>query len=424
MKTEFADVCETKKTLTIEIPSTVVDAEIARVARDYTKQARIPGFRPGKVPAQLVKQRFREQILHDVMHDLIPKAVQEALHERGIEPIDRPDIKDVAMQEGQPLKFTAAIETVPPFDPGDLSSISLRRHAPVVEEGSVDQALERMRERAAKYETVEGRPAQDGDSVVLDLRRTEAGGGASTHDDVTIEIGASGNPPGFDGHLVGLSAGEEKTFQVRFPEDYPVSEMAGSEVTYHVRVKDVRRRLLPELDDELAKDLGQFETLAELKERIRSDLQVQAELTAQRELRNDLLKELARRLGFEAPTSLVERELDKRLEEFAHRLIDRRIDPRKAGVDWAQLRESQRETAGEAVASALVLEEVARRESITVAVEDVDKEIERFAQRSGRTPAAVRAELEKEGGMTRLHASLRRERTVDFVLSRVKMVDT
>jgi trigger factor len=300
MKTEFADVSETKKTLTIEIPSTVVDAEIARVARDYSKQARIPGFRPGKVPAHLVKQRFREQILHDVMHDLIPKAVQEALDERGIEAIDRPDIRDVAMQEGQPLKFTAAIETLPPIDPGDLASITLRRPPATVEESAVDQALQRVRERAAKYETVEGRPAQEGDSVVLDLHRTEANASTGKHDDVTIEIGAPGNPPGFDGHLVGLSAGDEKTFQIRFPDDYPVAEMAGGEVTYHVRIKDVRRRLLPELDDELAKDLGQFESLAELREQIRADLQAQAEQAANRELRNDLLKELARRLGFGA----------------------------------------------------------------------------------------------------------------------------
>src|SRR5512146_2201495 len=127
MKTEFTDVSETQKTLTIEIPSDVVDADIERVARGYTKQAKLPGFRPGKVPKTVVKQRFREQILHDVMHGLIPRAVEEALQERGIEPVDTPNIKDVDLREGQPLKFTAAVETVPPFDPGDLSTISLQR---------------------------------------------------------------------------------------------------------------------------------------------------------------------------------------------------------------------------------------------------------------------------------------------------------
>src|SRR5688500_7218877 len=137
MKTEFTDVSETKKTLAIEIPSDVVDAEINRVAREYSKQARLPGFRPGKVPQTIIKQRFRDQIHHDVMHDLIPRAVEEALQERGIEPVDTPNIQDVALQEGQPLKFTAAIETVPPFDPGDLSSISLRQTPVTVVEDTI-----------------------------------------------------------------------------------------------------------------------------------------------------------------------------------------------------------------------------------------------------------------------------------------------
>src|SRR5829696_318533 len=150
MKTEFTDVTETQKTLTIEIPSEIVDAEIARVAKGYSKQAKIPGFRPGKVPATIIKQRFKDQILHDVMHGLIPRAVDEALQERGIEPIETPDIKDVALEEGQPLKFTAAIETVPPFDPGDLSTISLQRRPTVITEEAIAQTLERLRERGAK----------------------------------------------------------------------------------------------------------------------------------------------------------------------------------------------------------------------------------------------------------------------------------
>src|SRR4051812_11916764 len=132
MKTEFQDVSETQKKITIEIPSDVVDAEIDRVARGYSKQARLPGFRPGKVPSNIIKQRFRDQIHHDVMHDLIPRAVEEALQERGIEPVAAPDIKDVSLREGEPLKFTAAIETVPPFDPGDLSTISLRQQSSIV----------------------------------------------------------------------------------------------------------------------------------------------------------------------------------------------------------------------------------------------------------------------------------------------------
>ena len=424
MKTELTDISETRKTLSIEIPTDIVSAEIDRIAKDYTKKARLPGFRPGKVPASIVKQRFREQIMHDVVHGLVPRAVDDALQARGIEPVDTPSIKDVALQEGQPLTFTAAIETVPSFDPGDLSTITLRPSTATVDEDAVDKMLERLRDRAAKFEPVEGRPAGDGDTVVADIeRRGAADTESDRHEGVNVELGAPANPPGFDAELLGLGAGDSKTFTIHFPEGYPVEEMAGTDVTYQVAVKEVRRKVLPELDDEFAKDLGEFASLDALRERVRADLETEAEESGRRQVRNDLLAQLAQRVTFAAPDSLVEREIDRRLEEFARQLVQQRIDPREAGIDWAQFREAQREPARAAVASALVLDEVARRENLTVAVEDVDKEIEQFAIRSGRTPAAVRAQLEKDGGVGRLTAGLRREKAIDLALSRAKMTD-
>ena len=423
MKTEFTDVSETQKTLTIEIPSEIVDAEIARVAKGYSKQAKIPGFRPGKVPATIIKQRFKDQILHDVMHGLIPRAVDEALQERGIEPIETPDIKDVALEEGQPLKFTAAIETVPAFDPGDLSTLAARRPATAVTDEAIDQMLQRLRERAAKFEPVEGRPIADGDTAVLDIERRDASGEPDRHDNVSIELGSTANPPGFDENLVGLHAGDEKTFSIHFPEGYPVTEMAGTDVTYTVTVKEVRRKVLPELDDEFAKDLGAFDSLAALRERVQSDLQEESEEKAKRQIRTDILKQLSERVTFELPASLVDREMDRRLEELARQLMQQNIDPRQAGIDWAQFREAQREPARAAVAGALVLDEIARREGITVSAEDVDKEIEQFAERAGRTPAALRAQLEKEGGVARLSSGLRREKAVDLALARARIID-
>ena len=176
MKTEFIDVNETRKNLVVEIPSTTVDAEIDKIARDYGKAARIPGFRPGKVPSKVVRQRFRDQILHDVAHGLIPRAVDEALRERGVEPVDTPDIKDVVVEEGQPLKFTATFDTVPPIDPGDYATIRLKRGAAAVDDAAVDQALAGLRERGARYEPVENRGVEMGDSVLMDLVQDDAKG--------------------------------------------------------------------------------------------------------------------------------------------------------------------------------------------------------------------------------------------------------
>ena len=421
MKTELTDISETQKAVSIEIPTEIVDAEINRVARGYTRQARLPGFRPGKVPQGLIKKRFRDQIFHDVLHDLVPRAVEEALQERGIEPVDTPSIKDVVLEEGRPLTFTAAVETVPPFDPGDLSSLTLRAPSTVVEPDAVDKVLQRLRERAGKYEPVEGRPVTDGDAVVLDLDRTGPDGQVDHHDGVNVQLGAAGNPPGFDANLLGMNVGDSKTFAVEFPETYPAPDLANTTQTYAVTLKDIRRRVLPELDDEFAKDVGAFESLDALRDRVLADLKDEAADNARQQVRTQLLTQLSSRVTFELPTSLVEREMDRRLEELARQLKAENVDPRNAGIDWGEFREAQRDPARGAVASALALDEIARREGIMVAGEDVDKEIERFAMRAGRTPEALRAQLEKEGGIPRLYSGLRREKAVDLALSRAKM---
>ncbi|OFW12127.1 MAG: trigger factor [Acidobacteria bacterium RIFCSPLOWO2_02_FULL_67_36] len=437
MKTEFIDVSDTQKNLVVEIPSTVVDAEIDKVARDYSKAARIPGFRPGKVPAKVVRQRFRDQILHDVAHGLIPRAVDEALRERGVEPVDTPDIKDVLVEEGQPLKFTASFETVPPIEPGDYTTLTLHEPNTAVTDDAVQQALSGLRDRAARYEPVEGRGVEAGDSVVLDLKRTAlpkteeplivipgepapppSEPQTDTHEGVTVEIGAPANPPGFDEQLAGLLPGESKTFDVQYPADYAIQELAGSTVKYAAALKAIRKRVVPELDDEFAKDIGEFETLDALRTRVRGDLEHEAKHEAERELRAELLKQIASRVTFDVPQALLDREIDRRVEDFARRLVEQRIDPMKVNINWEEFREKQKEAAAEAVRGALYLDEVARREAIAASDAEVDAEIARYAERTGRTAQAVRARLEKDGGVARIYSGLRREKAMDFLLSR------
>ena len=423
MKTAFADLSETKKSVSVEIPSDIVDAEIDRVARSYSRQARIPGFRQGKVPPTLIKKRFRDQILHDVAHDLIPRAIDEALRERGLEPVDTPDVKDVTLDEGQALTFTATFETLPPIDPGPLNTISLRRPAVALEDDAVEKTLSQLQSRAARFEPVEGRGVEDGDTVTLDVERKPAAQGekGDHHHDVVVEIGGKANPPGFDDELKGLAAGAEKSFTIHYPDDYAVKEMAGTSMDYAVKVKDLRRKTLPALDDEFAKDVGDFETLQALRERIQQDLQREADAEADRNLKSDLLKELAARVTVDVPDALVERELDRRTEEFARRLVDQQIDPRRANIDWDQFRDSQWDASRESVKSALALDEISRRENVTVSEEDIEKDVAEYAERSGRTPAAVRATLEKDGALSRLSAGLRREKTMDHVLSKAQV---
>lgn len=421
MKTEFADVNATRKTVRVEIPTDVVTTEIDRVARDYSRKARVPGFRPGKTPPRVIKQRFKEQILHDVAHGLIPRAVDDALREKGLEAVDTPDVADVTLEEGKPLTFTAAFDTVPEFDPGDLSTIAFKRASNAINDEAVELAIQRLRDKAARFEPVEGRGVDHGDTVVVDLERRDANAAPDKHSDVSVELGAKANPPGFDEQLLGLEVGATKEFTIHYPSDYPIGELANSDVSYTVTVKGLKRRVVPDLDDEFAKDLGEFETLDALRTRVREDLEHEAKHAAEREDRSELMKQLATRLPFDVPASMVEREVDRRLEDFARRLIDQNVDPRTAGIDWNAFRESQREVAREAVAAALVLDEVTRREQLEVGEDEVQKEVDRYAERTGRTPAAVRAGLEKEGGLSRVYAGLRREKSIDFVLARASI---
>jgi len=418
MKTDFVDVNETRKNVRVEIPSSVVDAEIDRIAADYSRKVRVPGFRPGRAPARVIKQRYKDQILHDVAHDLIPRAVDDALRERGMEAVNTPDVRDVSIEQGQPLTFTASFDTVPIFDPGELSTIAFRRASKAITDEAVQLALQRLRDRAARHEPVEGRGVDHGDTVVLDLERRDAGGKAEPHNGVSIELGAKANPPGFDEQLLGLEVGATKEFTIHHPADYPIGELANTDVSYRVTVKGLKRRVLPELDDEFAKDLGEFDTLDALKARVREDLEHEAKHAAEREDRAELMKQLAARVPFEVPASMVDREVDRRLEDFARRLIDQHVDPHQAGIDWNAFRESQRGVAREAVAAALVLDEVGRREQLDVTEEEIEREVGKYAERTGRTPAAVRAALEKEGGLFRVYAGLRREKSIDFVMAR------
>jgi trigger factor len=424
MKSDLIDVSETKKNLVIEIPGDEVDAEMARVTRELSRTVRVPGFRPGKVPASVVKQRFRDEILHEVAHELVPKAVGTALAERGIEPVATPDVHDADVREGQPLKFTASFETVPPVDPGDYAAISLRRYPATVEAEGVDLALERLRQRAARYEPIDDRGLETGDTAAVDLERRaiEADGQPGPnekHENVSVELGAAVNPPGFDEHLSGLRGGEEKTFRVHYPADYAITELQSKDVEYTVKVRAVRRRVVPPLDDDLAKEVSDADTLDALREQVREGLGREAAREADRKLRSDLLKALAARVAFEVPQVLVDRDIDRRTQDFIRHLIEERIDPRKAGIDWAAFREDQRGPAEEAVKAMIVLDEVARREHLAVSDEELDREVAGYADRSGRSAPAVRAELEKDGELDRLRTGLRRERAVEYLLSRV-----
>lgn len=427
MKTDVVAVSETRKDLVVEIPSTEVEQAVERVARAYGRQAKVPGFRPGKAPARVVRQRYRDQILQDVAHELIPQAVDEALRERGLEPVEVPDIRDVVIEEGQPLTFTATFDTMPEVDPGDYGAFVVRKPAVAIEATAVDAALEDLRQRAARFDPVEGRVAQPGDTLVVDLQRHRRGDehAHEPHADVNVELGNEVNPPGFDDQMIGAAVGETRSFTLIQPAGSPGTEQAtgqqaDAEVDYTVTVKAIRLRRVPALDDELAKDL-EFESLGALRERVTTDLQKEAERQAERNARLDLLRQVSGRVTGEVPASLVEKEMDRRLEELARSLVGQGIDLQQVNLDWKAMRDRQREAADQTVRGALVLDEIARREGLVVTEEELGAEIEQMATRIGQSAAALRARMEKERALGGLAAGMRREKTIAFLLSRARI---
>lgn len=431
MKTEFTELSETRKHLSFEVPIEVVDAEIARVAQGYSKSAKVPGFRPGKVPVSVVRQRYRDQILHDVVHELIPRMVGAALRERGLDPVATPDIRDVVIEEGKPLTFLADFETLPPLELGEYSGLSLRKQPAVLEVGAVDRALEQLRERAARWLPIEDRPAEAGDTLLVDLTRKRRGrliqiageslapdqkeGEPETLQNVSIEVGNTANPPGFNEQLTGVPIGGTRSFPVDYPPDYSVPELAGATVDYDITVKGIRRKELLPLDDDFAKEVSDLDSLEALRSQVHEDLQKGAEHDAEHKLRHDLLGELAGRIK-SVPEILIEQEIDRRLEEFVRRLVDQGIDPTKAEIDWQEFRERQRGPATDSVKGTLAIDEVARRESIETTDEDLEREIGRFAERTGLTPTAVRARLERDQALPRIRAGVRREKAMTWLI--------
>jgi trigger factor len=438
MKTEVTEVSETRKHVTFEVPPDVVDAEISRVAQGYRQAARVPGFRQGKVPVTVVRQRYKDQILHDVAHDLIPRLVGAALRERNLEPVATPDIKDVVLEEGQPLTFLADFETMPPIEPGEYTGLTVRKPPAVLDVGAVDQALDHLQQRHARWHPVEDRPAENGDTLLLDLVRTRrtsvievpgegrpAPGGADdapeTLQNVSIELGATANPPGFDEQLLGAVAGDRREFTVTYPDDYEVEELRGATVDYQVTTKGLRRRELLPLDDDFAKEVSDVDTLEALRARVREDLQRGAEEESGHRVRHDLLRELSQRVK-SVPDVLVDQEIDRRLEEFVRRLMDQGVDPMQSGVDWKEFRERQRPAAIDTVKSTIIVDEIARREKIEATDEDVEAEIGRFAERAGRTPAAVRARLEQDHALDRIRAGVRREKAMSWLVEHANVI--
>lgn len=417
MKVEVTDHSPVKKTMTFEIEPDALQSETDAVVRDYARQARLPGFRKGKVPLSLVRSRFSKEVEEDVRERVIGKAYREATEARGLKPLGNPRLEDLTHEAGEPLRFKTTFEVLPEIELEPYQGLEARRPAARVTDDDVDTALEELRQARTSLITEENRAAATGDVIVADVKGQPEGGEPFERERMMLEIGATDNLPAFNEKLLDVTAGQSREFSVDYPEEYGSKALAGKTVRYAITVHEVKVRQVPELDDEFAKDLGDFADLAALRAEVRKDLEARQEAESDRAVRQAVLDKLLLENPVVLPEVLVEEEVRQRLEDFVRHLMQQGIDPQQADLDWKEMREQQQSGARRGVHARLLLDAVARAEKLEVSREEIDARVRADAQRMGQKFEDLRAALRKHGRMELLTDQLLREKSLDLLTS-------
>ncbi len=405
-----------RKELDLEIPAEEVTKATEKVAKDFAKIARVPGFRPGKAPISLIKRRFADDIKGEVLQTLVPEHVEKAVVEQKLTPVSQPQVDKLEYNEGQPLKFRASFEVLPEFTPGDYKNLQIEMPEMAITDESVASTLAEMQQRAATFAPVEGRAVQNDDFVQVKLLGTPEGGGEPLNaESVLCHVGAEETMEPFNENLRGANVGDHKNFDVNYPADYPDAKLAGKKFHYSVDILGIKSKKLPELNDEFAKDVSDAPSLDELKKKVRESLEHERDHRRKELQREKIIAELVKLHDFPVPESLVEHQMDVRLERVVRSLAQQGVDPRAVNVDWVSLRKRQEERAKDDVKAELVIDRIATEEKIDVTEEELQHELEHLASHSGESAEAIRARLTKQGALDRMKAKLRSDKTVDWL---------
>ena len=405
-----------RRELELEIPAETVQKAVERVAKEFARVARVPGFRPGKAPVTLIRRRFADDIKSEVLQSLVPEQIERAVSENKMVPITQPQVDQVDFAETGPLKFRASFEVLPTFDLGQYKDLEVEIDDVKIEDADVDKAIEELRDRAATFVPVEGRVIADGDYAQLKLKGVPAGGGETLDaESVLCHVGGEETMDAFNEHLRGASIGDNKNFDVTYPADYPDPNLKGKTYTYAVEVLGIKEKKRPELTDEFAKDLGEGQTIEELRTKIRQELEHARDHKLNDQTKEKLLTKMIESHDFPVPEALVEHQMDALLERTVRSLAAQGVDPRAVNVDWVSLRGKQRDRSIKDVKAELLLDRIATAENIDTTEEEMENEIESLAKRSGESATAVRANLTRQGALDRMKSKLRSEKTLDWL---------
>lgn len=421
VKTHLAVIEGCRHSLEVAVPVDEVEGETTRVTTDVQKRAKLPGFRPGKAPATLIRKQFAGDIRQKVLESLIPKYLQKQFEAENLNVVGTPDIKDVHFHDGEPLRFTAEFDVVPQIELKDYKDVEVPYQDPEVTDEDVQKRVDEIREQKATYANIDPRPLENGDHAVVALESV-AGveGDPVKQDEMVLEIGGADTFEAFSDNLRGLSPGETREFDVPYPEDYGSARLAGKTVRFQATVKGVRKKELPELNDEFAQDLGDYRNMDELREAVRKALFSQRQHDAQQEAKNKIVDKLVDQHEFPVPETFVDRQIRTRVEQTLRAMASEGVDPRALKLDWDKVRESQRDKAVREVKASMLLSRVAEREAIGVSKDEVDREVERLARQQREPVAAVQMRFEKDGTLSRIANHIQTEKTLTFLFEHAR----
>jgi trigger factor len=425
---------ECTRELVIDVPADEVAKTYRSVAASYRKYAKIPGFRPGKVPENIVLRRFAAEIRKEVIETLVPERFNKGINELGIRPVGQPQLTDLTVSEGAPLHAKAVFEYIAPFSIDGYKDVTVEKPSAEITEDEFKHELEHLHESRATIEPVEeDRDLEDGDWAEISYRgqiQRAAEGTAEgeaqpqaepvSGENTLVEVGGKGTVEAFTNSLRGAKPGQQLKVEVIYPADYAEKRFAGKTVAYEVEVKAIKKRLLPELNDDFAKELGSYENYAALETSVRAYMANRKQRSVEAETKDRLFAALAERFTFPVPESLVQDQIDTRLERGLRALAAQGMQPdQMRKLDFARLRAAQRDSAITEVKTGILLDRIAGEENITVSDEEMDRELQLLSLQSREPLDALKGRLTQDGGMARLREQLRRDKTATALYERL-----
>jgi trigger factor len=424
MRVSVEEISPIKKRVSVELPEDRVTKEVDSFYRELNRKAKIKGFRPGKVPRNILERHFKDYVKTEVIQKLIQESYPQALTEAKLHPVSPPLIDPGEMDGGKPFQYAATIEVKPEIKLEGYIGLKIEGKKEVVKEEEVEGRLKNLQNLHAQLKTIPNpRPVQTGDFVILDyeasMENKPLDEGKAT--DFTVEVGTGRFIPQFEEKLVGLKPEEEKEIEISFPEDYGYKKWAGKTVSFHVKIKEIKEKVLPILDDEFARDLGDYSSLEDLRLKLREEIEKEKKLALERQLKDQLVDQLLQTNPFDVPESLVEEQAHTLVSDTKMRLATQGVDFKNLGISEEKLQGEYREMAQKQVRTFLILEKIADQEGITVTEGEAEERIREISERVHQKFDVLKRYYEKNGLIPEVKAGIMSEKVLNFLLEKANV---